>query len=629
MHALLSKRLLLGLLGLGISAFAHAQTVKLTPTSAYASSNLQPASRAIDNDASTRWESNHGAAPGHLTLDLGSSKALAQIRIDWEAANASSYTVLGSNDNSSWSQLATRSGGSFGDRADTLALSGSYRYVRINALARSAGNNWGYSIWEASVFGPSQTGSCDCRQGCATALNASTLRATVSQGDIVDIHYRVNNGAQQNMRMNRSGGQWSFDITGLSASTPVSISHTIITNGVGQTTPWKNYSLASLASSCSAPPFTLFREAESFSSMAGVIVEPTSDTGGGSNVGSINTGDWMAYAGVVIPAAGRYKVEYRVASPSGGRLSLDLNAGSIRLGEVSIPATGGWQSWRTVSHTVDLSAGTFSLGVYAAQGGWNFNWLRLTRESSTPERELVWADEFDRIDASSWTFETGGGGWGNNELQYYTNGNNASVQFDSNAGSNVLVLEARRENPGGFGCWYGPCTYTSTRMVTRDKRSFQYGRIEARMRLPSTQGIWPAFWMLGSNLGQVGWPQSGEIDIMEHVGFEPNLTHGALHGPGYSGGSPILGTYNAGELVSTRYRVFAVEWDANGIRWFVDGQQFHSATRAQVEARGTWVYDQPFFLLLNVAVGGNWPGSPNGGSVFPQRMYVDYVRVYR
>lgn len=363
--------------------------------------------------------------------------------------------------------------------------------------------------------------------------------------------------------------------------------------------------------------------------MSGVDTENTTDTGGGRNVGWIETGDWMAYAGVGIPTSGRYLVEYRVASPNGGRLSLDLNAGSIRVGEVAIPPTGGWQSWATVSQTVDLTAGTYSLGVYAAQGGWNFNWLRITRLSNTPGRELVWSDEFDRIDLSNWSFEVNGDGGGNQELQYYTNGQNASIQFDSLVGSNVLVIEARRENPANYGCWYGRCSYTSSRMVTRGKRSFQYGRIEARIRLPSTQGIWPAFWMLGNSLGQVGWPQSGEIDIMEHVGFEPTLTHGALHGPGYSGGNPIIGTYNAGELVSNRYRVFAVEWDAGSIRWFVDGQQFHSVTRAQVEARGAWVYDQPFFLLMNVAVGGGWPGAPNAGSVFPQRMYVDYVRVYR
>ena len=242
---------------------------------------------------------------------------------------------------------------------------------------------------------------------------------------------------------------------------------------------------------------------------------------------------------------------------------------------------------------------------------------------------LVFSDNFDSINTSNWTFETGGGGWGNNELQYYTGGQNAFVQFDAAAGSNVLVLEARRDNPGNYNCWYGRCTYTSTRMISKNKKTFTHGRIEARLKLPQTQGIWPAFWAMGNNIDQVGWPNNGEIDIMEHVGYEPTLTHGALHGPGYSGATPFFGTHNLNESANANYHVYAVEWNADGISWFVDNVKFYSVTRAQVQARGNWVFDQPFFLLLNVAVGGNWPGSPDGSSTFPQRMYVDYVRVYQ
>ncbi|NLW95845.1 MAG: glycoside hydrolase family 16 protein, partial [Xanthomonadaceae bacterium] len=225
--------------------------------------------------------------------------------------------------------------------------------------------------------------------------------------------------------------------------------------------------------------------------------------------------------------------------------------------------------------------------------------------------ELAWSDEFDTADASNWSFETGGHGWGNRELQYYTDGANAFIQYDEMAGSRVLVIEARRGAPAGASCWYGACQYSSTRMVTRGKREFTHGRVEARIRLPHTQGIWPAFWMLGSDFAQIGWPDSGEIDIMEHVGSEPTLTHGALHGPGYSGDRHFNGTYDLGEAADARYHVYAVDWDADGLRWSVDGHEYFSLTRAQVEARGRWVFDQPFFLLLNVAVGGDWPGSPD------------------
>ncbi len=232
----------------------NAQTININPVSATGSTNLQPANLAIDNNGSTRWESNHGVSPSSLTLDLGQAYALNQVVILWEAANAASYEILGSNNNSTWTQLSLRTGGTFGNRTDTVPLAGTYRYVRMNALTRSAGNNWGYSIFEMDVFGSlpassSSSAAGNCNSGCVSTLNSSTLRATVTQADIVDIHYRVNNGAQQNVRMNLANGVWTYDIPGLNASSVVSINFTIIRNGVGQDTPWQNYTLGTPASS--------------------------------------------------------------------------------------------------------------------------------------------------------------------------------------------------------------------------------------------------------------------------------------------------------------------------------------------------------------------------------------------
>ncbi|OZG72987.1 beta glucanase [Hahella sp. CCB-MM4] len=361
-----------------------------------------------------------------------------------------------------------------------------------------------------------------------------------------------------------------------------------------------------------------------------VDIESTSDVGGGYNVGWIDKTEWLAFNDLNIATSGTYRVKMRVASINGGTASVDLNGGNIVLGSVNIPATGGWQNWRTVEFTSHINAGSYSLGVYASSSGWNLNWIEVVKDTGGDDgQQPLWSDEFNSIDANTWTFETGGGGWGNQELQYYTNGQNAYIAYDAQAGSNVLVIEARKENPAGYNCWYGTCQYTSTRLISRDKKSFKYGRMEARIKLPQTQGIWPAFWMLGDSFGSVGWPEGGEIDIMEHVGYEPTLTHGALHGPGYSGNTPITGTYNVGQVVDANYHTFAVEWDTNGIRWLVDGNEFYSASRAQVEQYGRWVYDQPFWFLFNVAVGGNWPGSPDGSSSFPQKMYIDYVRVYQ
>lgn len=356
-----------------------------------------------------------------------------------------------------------------------------------------------------------------------------------------------------------------------------------------------------------------------------VDIEATQDTGGGYNIGWIAAGEWWSHNNLVVPATGTYIIKMRVASPSGATASVDLNGGSTQLGNFTIPATGGWQSWTTVSRTVTLNAGTYSLGVFAQTAGWNFNWIEVTASAGN----LVWSDEFNSINTGTWTHETGGGGFGNSEREYYTAGQNAFIQFDAAANSNVLVMEARKDNPVNYNCWYGRCEYTSSRMNTNGKKTFQYGRIEARMKLPQTQGIWPAFWMLGNDIGSVGWPQCGEIDIMEHVGFEPVVTHGAIHGPGYSGNTPFIGANYLNEAVNVNYHVYAVEWNSTSIKYFVDGSLFYQVTKAQVQTYGNWVYDHPMFLILNVAVGGAWPGNPDGSSTFPQRMLVDYIRVYQ
>lgn len=242
-----------------------------------------------------------------------------------------------------------------------------------------------------------------------------------------------------------------------------------------------------------------------------------------------------------------------------------------------------------------------------------------------PGWQLVWADEFDQTDGSSpdtnkWVFDigTGNSGWGNNELQYYTSRtNNARIE------SGHLIIEALQESFGGRN-------YTSARLKTQGKHSWTYGRIEARLKLPRGQGIWPAFWMLGTNITSVGWPICGEIDIMENIGSVTNRVHGTIHGPGYSGGNGIGGsiTLPGGAAFADDFHVFAVEWETNRIRWFMDGQMYFTASPASLPGGSEWVFTQPQFILFNLAVGGNWPGSPNASTVFPQRLTVDYVRVY-
>ena len=244
-----------------------------------------------------------------------------------------------------------------------------------------------------------------------------------------------------------------------------------------------------------------------------------------------------------------------------------------------------------------------------------------------PSYELTWSDEFGGAngslpDSSKWVMETGGNGWGNNELETYTNRTqNAHVQD-----GNLVITAAKETYTGTDGITRD---YTSARMKTAGLLEQKYGRFEARIQIPQGQGMWPAFWMLGNNIGTVGWPACGEIDIMENIGKEPDKVHGSMHGPGYSGGNSMTGTYTlpSGKFADG-FHVFAVEWEPNVVRFYVDSSLYETRTPSDVPSGGTWVFDHPFFIILNVAVGGDWPGSPDDTTVFPQNMLVDYVRVY-
>ena len=244
-----------------------------------------------------------------------------------------------------------------------------------------------------------------------------------------------------------------------------------------------------------------------------------------------------------------------------------------------------------------------------------------------PTWVLTWSDEFNGTsgsgpDPTKWVIETGGNGWGNNELEYYT----ARTQNVQQANGN-LVITALQES------YTGPDSvtrnYTSARIKTAGLFEQAQGRFEARIKVPYGQGMWPAFWMLGNNIGTVGWPTCGEIDIMENIGKEPSVVHGSMHGPGYSGANPLTGSYTlATGKFADDFHVFAIEWQPTYVSFFVDGVLYETHTPADLPAGATWVFDHPFFIVLNVAVGGSWPGSPDSSTVFPQTMTVDYVRVY-
>jgi beta-glucanase (GH16 family) len=241
---------------------------------------------------------------------------------------------------------------------------------------------------------------------------------------------------------------------------------------------------------------------------------------------------------------------------------------------------------------------------------------------------LSWSDEFNGPDGSApdstkWGYDLGGNGWGNNELECYTNRlENAQIQ-----GGN-LVITALQEN--GFQCSDSTVRdYTSARLLTKGKFSQAYGRFEARIKIPYGQGMWPAFWMLGNNIDSVSWPACGEIDVMENIGPEPAMLYGSIHGPGYIGGTGLSRTYtlSSGALADD-FHVYAVEWETNVVRFYMDNTLYGSFTPSNLPQGAVWEFNHPFFILLNVAVGG-WPGPPDNTTVFPQTMLVDYVRVYK
>lgn len=265
-----------------------------------------------------------------------------------------------------------------------------------------------------------------------------------------------------------------------------------------------------------------------------------------------------------------------------------------------------------------LLASVFFLAGNLAYAGSNPS--QLPDGPGTP-RKLLWSDEFSgtvdsKPDPSKWTYDLGANGWGNKELENYTDRpENAFLD-----GKGHLVIRAIKDE-GHF---------TSARMKTQGLFSFTYGRVEARMKLPRGQGIWPAFWMLGNDIVKVGWPACGEVDVMENLGREPSIVHGTIHGPGYSGKHSISAQYAlpGAPPLADDFHLYAADWIPNRIEFSIDGHVYATVTPASLPPGTKWVYNHAFFLILNLAVGGAWSGNPDSSTIFPQDLTVDYIRVY-
>lgn len=245
-----------------------------------------------------------------------------------------------------------------------------------------------------------------------------------------------------------------------------------------------------------------------------------------------------------------------------------------------------------------------------------------------PGWSLAWSDEFDGAaglpaDPATWQPEVGGHGWGNQELQYYTDGNhNAALD-----GAGNLAIVVRRSDPQLRASHFGGCQYTSARLVSKDRVAFRYGLVQARIRLPQGRGIWPALWMLGQDIDEVGWPQCGEIDVMENFGKEPTVVHGTVHGPGYAGAAGVTASQDAGVCLADDFHLYSVRWEPGRICWYLDEELYGTVTPGDLQGN-RWVFDHGFFLLVNVAVGGTFSQHPDSRATLPQAMLVDYIRVY-
>ncbi len=318
---------------------------------------------------------------------------------------------------------------------------------------------------------------------------------------------------------------------------------------------------------------------------------------------------------------------------SGGSLGSPAAPGSPGSGDSSTaPATdeAGGGSGPTGSGS-DASAGVGDSSVPGADmadtGAVSPPAADASVEAAVPGWKLTWSDEFNgpdgsAVDPTKWTHDVGGTGWGNNELEYYTDGTQNAVVKGGN-----LVITATKDGASQYQCSNSPCQYTSARLKTEGLFSQTYGRFEARAQMPTGKGLWPAIWALGDNISTVSWPACGEIDFMETIGTDISTNHGSLHMPKSYGPSGTFKLPN-GASFADAFHTFAIEWEPGTIRFYVDDQLYETQKQSSVPSGDTWEFEHPFFFVINVAVGGQWPGSPDSTTTFPQTMKVDWIRAY-
>ncbi|MBB5869063.1 beta-glucanase (GH16 family) [Allocatelliglobosispora scoriae] len=531
-----------------------------------------PAASAVDGNVGTRWSSAY-TVPQWIQIDLGSTQQVCQVVLVWEAAYATAFQVQLSSNATAWTSIYSTTTGTGGTQ--TLDVSGTGRYLRVYITAKAT--QWGASLWEIQV----RTGTVVTSPSSSPSTQPSPSTSTPPTGGDVLLSY------------NKPGTASTSQDDG---ACPGCVPAKAFDRDPG--TRW-----ATSATTGWVDPGWIYVDLGATAQIHKVILQwdPAYAT---------------AYQIQTSTNATTWTTIYSTTTSTGFKQTLTGLTGTgryVRMYGTARSSTYGYSLWE------------FQV--------WGTGGAPITPPALPPAPGnplvLKWSDEFNAgngaaPDNAKWRPEVGPGV--NNELQYYTN--NANAYHD---GGGNLVLEAKRQVTPGSACPGGECQYTSARLNTSQTYTFAYGRAEARIKVTGTQGLWPAFWLLGANFFQgTPWPNCGEIDIMEHVGKVANATYGTIHAPAYNGAGGIGSPYTIAGDFASDFHVFRVDWDAMHIAFSVDGNQFYSIDKEQTElTKGPWVYDHPFFIILNNAVGGDWPGAPDATTVLPQKMLVDYVRVYQ
>ena len=528
------------------------------------------ASEAVDGNNGTRWASAFSATQW-WQVDLGAPTAVSRIAINWEAAYARAFTIQFSTNGSSYTQAYATTTGPGGQQS--IPVTGTARYVRINLTTRALAI-YGYSFWEFQVFSGGTTPPSSPPPSSPPPSSPPPSSPPPSGGTrLLSYNKPAQASTSQNdVNCNPCTPDKAFD------NDPASRWATSSTNG------WVDPGWISVDLGATAQISQVVLQWDPAYGRA-YQIQVSGDGNNWSPIYSTTTGDGLKDV-INATGTGRYVRMYGTARAS---------AYGYSLWEFSIYGTGGAPQAPPAKPA----------------------------DPTFPATRLVFEDNFNEASGtkpstSRWTYDPGVPQ--NGEIQYYTP-NSENAQTD---GAGNLVIEARRQD-------YQGRQYTSGRMNTGNKFSTQYGRFEARIKVPKGNGLWPAFWMMGDDfLTGRPWPYNGEIDIMEVLGRNTTETYTTLHAPAYNGGGGYGLKSAAGVDLSLDFHVYAAEWDSKGIRFFLDGRQVFNAAKETVEnTRGPWIFDHKFYLILNLAVGGDFPGPIDASTPFPSRMLVDYVRVYQ